>query len=116
MDVPFYAPKDPSRKNFRQHLPVHVREPAVDAVVAKSKLGVIDAEQPQDRRMHVIDFRRVLAVERLVTPLIARTVTHATLDAAAAKPVGKDIRIVIAALAALRRGHSAKLGRPQNDR
>ena len=28
---------------------MHIREPAVDAVVAEGELGVIDAEQVQDR-------------------------------------------------------------------
>jgi uncharacterized protein YoaH (UPF0181 family) len=37
------------------------------------------------------------------------------LDAAAAEPVGEAIRVVVAALAALRAGHAAELGGPQDD-
>ena len=41
------------------HVPVHVGQPAVDAVVADGQLRVVDAEQVQDRGVDVVDLGRV---------------------------------------------------------
>jgi len=87
---------------FLDDVPMHVGEPAVDAIVAECELGVIDPQLAQDRRVNVVNFRGILAIQRLVAPLVALAMRDAPLDAAAAKPVGEDIRIVIAAFSALR--------------
>ena len=71
---------------------MHIGQSAVDGVVAEGQFRVVDTEQVQDRRVDVVDLRRVLAVERLVAPFIARTVGHASFDAAAAEPVREAIR------------------------
>jgi len=44
-------PDASSREDFRDDLPVHVGQTAVDAIVAEGQLRVIDAEQMQDRRV-----------------------------------------------------------------
>ncbi len=81
---------------------MHVRESPVDAVVAIGQLGVVDAELAQDGGVDVVNFRRVLPIERFVTPLVAFAIRGATLDSATAQPIGEDIRIVIPPLATLR--------------
>jgi hypothetical protein len=83
---------------------MHIREAAVDAVVADGELLVIDAEQVHHRGVDVVAGRRIGAVERLVAPLVALAGGDAALDAAAAEPVGEDVRVVVAAFAALRAG------------
>src|SRR5688572_33224295 len=104
-----------SGQHFFDHVAMDVSQPAVDTVVAEDELFVIDAEQAQDRGVHVIDFRGVLAIERLVAPLIAFARNHAAFDSAAAEPVGENERIVIAALTALRGRHAPELGCPKDE-
>ena len=53
-------------------------------------------------------------VLRFESPLV-RLAEGAAFDAATAEPVGEDEGIVVATLAALRAGHSAKLGGPEDD-
>ena len=97
-------------------MPMHIRQAAVDAVVSYGELFMIDAQQVHHRGVDVVAGRGVGAVERLVAPLVALTGDDSALDAAAAEPVGEDIRVVVAAFAALRAGHAAEFGGPQDDR
>src|ERR1051326_5072085 len=76
---------------------------------------MVDAQQVQDGRVDVVDRRRMIAIERFVTPLIALTADHAAFDASPAKPVGEDVWIVVPTLAALRAWHSPKFSRPKDD-
>ena len=80
---------------------VDVGEPAVDAVVPYGELGVVDAQQVKNRGVHVVDQGGVLAVQRLVAPLVAFPMGDAAADTTAAKPVGEDKGIVVAAFASL---------------
>src|SRR5688572_6469229 len=59
------------RQQWLYHVPVHVCQAAVHAVVAEDELLVIDAEQVQDRGMNVVDLRGFAAIERLVAPFVA---------------------------------------------
>ena len=102
------------RQQLRDHLPMHVGQPPVDAVVAEGQPRVVDAQQVQHRGVHVVAVGRL--VRRLVRPLVARAVAHAALDAAAGQPGGEGERIVVAALAALAARHPAELRRPEDDR
>jgi len=94
---------------------MHIGQPAVDAVVADGQAFVVDAQEVHDGGVDVIDLRRVQAVLRFVAPLVGLADGGAAFDAAACEPVGEDIRIVIAADAALRRRHAAKLSGPEDD-
>lgn len=67
------------RQDLLDHVPVHVRQPAVDAVLPHRQFLVIDAQQVQHRRVDVVDERRVVAIQRLVAPLIAQAVCDAPL-------------------------------------
>ena len=49
-------------------LSMHIRQPAIDAIVPEGKLGVIEPELMQNRRMDVVHGRGMVAVERFVTP------------------------------------------------
>ena len=42
-----------SGKNVRNDMPMHVGQPAVDAIVVKHQLLVVDAEQVQNRRVEI---------------------------------------------------------------
>src|SRR5215471_1987210 len=68
------------RQNILDHLSVKIRQPAIDAIVANGQFFVVDAEEVQDGRMNVVDRRRIVAVQRLVPPLVARAVADAALD------------------------------------
>src|SRR5437867_1849789 len=96
------ASKAKSADKLLDDVAMHVRQTAVDAIVAKRQLLVVDAEQVEYGRVDVVTIGRLL--RRLVRPLIARPIGHAALDAAADKPVCERERIVVAALAALRTG------------
>ena len=103
-----------SRHDLLNHMPMHIGQAAVDAVVAERQARVIDAEQVQHRRVNVVAIRRMLG--RAERPLVAGPVGDAALDAAAGEPVCERERVVIAAQAALAARHTAELGRPHHDR
>jgi hypothetical protein len=103
-----------SSENSIDDVAVDVGEAAVDAVVPKCQLLVIDPEEMENGRVHVIAIGRVFHC--LVGPFIALAVGDAALHAAARKPRRERERIVIAAFASLAAGHAAELGRPEDDR
>ncbi len=61
----------PSPDQFLNHLPMHIGQPAVDAVALQGELGVVEAELVQDGGLDVVDLGGVQAVERFVTPRVA---------------------------------------------
>ena len=81
-----------------------------------TQLFMVDTHQVQYGGMDIVDLCRTASVERFVAPLIRRPVRRSTLDAASAQPVRENVRVVIAAFAALRARHSPEFGRPKNDR
>src|SRR5688572_8357315 len=94
---------------------MHVGQAAVDAVGAERESLMVDSQQMQDGGVDVVYLRGIFTVERLVAPLIAWAVRDAALDAAAGEPICEHKWIVIPAEAALRRGHAAELGGPEDD-
>ena len=103
-------------ENLLNHVPMDVRESAINTVVSHAQALVIDSQLVQHGCVDVVDLRGVVAVQRLVAPLVAFTVGHSTLDPSTGKPVGKHEWIVITAFLALRARHTSKLGRPVDDR
>src|SRR5688572_1953177 len=69
-----------SRDDLADHVAVHVGQAAIDAVVTHGEPGVVDAQKVHDRRVDVVDLRRMLAIGRFVTPVVAQTVRHAAAD------------------------------------
>ena len=85
------------------HVPVHVGQPAVDAVVPHGQLRVVDAEQVQDRRVDVVH----LASGSCGRPACSRTRRSGRsvmppFTPPPHEPVREAVRVVVAALAALR--------------
>src|SRR5947209_3626861 len=99
-----------SGDQLRNHVAVNIGQPAVNAVVPNGQLQVVDPEQPQHGCVDVVHLGRVRAVGRLVAEIVARPVADPALDPAAAEPVGEAVRVVVAALPALRAGHPAEFG------
>ena len=93
-----------------------VGEAPVDAVVPPGEPRVVEAQQVEHRGVDVVDRRGVVAVERLVAPLVAGTVGDAAADAAAAQPGGEHERVVVAPPAPLRARHPPELRGPHHDR
>src|SRR5580765_3611312 len=50
----------PSRQNCLHHFPMHIGQPKIAPVMPIRKLSVIDAEQVQNRRVHVVATRHVV--------------------------------------------------------
>lgn len=63
---------------------MNIRQAPVDAVVAESELGVVDAEEMQYCDVNVVDFGGLESIEWLVAPSITFTGDHTRSDAAAA--------------------------------
>src|SRR3954467_11010371 len=61
------------------HAPVNVRQAPVNAIVADRQALMVDPKAMQQRRVNVIAIRRLLGVGRLVGPLVALAVRHASL-------------------------------------
>ena len=95
---------------------MHIGQPSINPVALHGEPGVIESELVQDGGVDVVDLGGVGAVERFVAPGVAWAVGGAALDAAAAEPVGEAVGVVVAAFAALRGGHAAELGGPEDDR
>jgi len=75
---------------------------------------VIHPEQMQHRRVHVVHLQFVFHC--VITELIGRAVGDARLGPAASHPNRVAVRIVVAAVAALRERRAAKLAGPDDER
>ncbi len=73
-----------SRQHRADDVPMHVGQPAVDAVVAERQSRVVDAQQVQDRRVQVVAVG--LAGGGLPRPGVALAVGDAALDARSRQP------------------------------
>ena len=96
------------------HVPMDIGQSSINAIVTDGQALVIDAQQVQHGGMDVIDLCRVIAVQRLVAPLVAWAIGNPTLNPTATEPIGKDIRIVVPAFASLGRRHATKFGGPKD--
>jgi len=95
---------------------MNIGKSSVNPVVAHGQLFVVYAELVQDCGVNVVAGRGVQPVGWAEAPLVTFAVRHASLDAAAGKPVRKHERIVVSSLSTLRTGHSPELGRPEDER
>ena len=95
---------------------VHIRQSAVNTVVAHGEFFVVDSQLVEDRGMDVVTRGWVILIGRSESPLVTLAVGHASLDTTAGEPVGEHKRIMVTPLTALSAGHAAKLGRPENKR
>ncbi len=95
------------------HMPVHIREAAGDAVVVEAELLVIEAEQVQRGGMEVVAVGGILS--GFEAEVVGAAICGAALDAAACHPGGEGSGIVIAAFA-LGSGLAAKLAGADDER
>ena len=85
---------DPSGKDVPDHMAMDVRQAAVDAVVVKRQLLVVDAEQVQDRRVEIGHGDFVFRDE--IADLVARPVAKAALHPGSGEEAGERGRMMIA--------------------
>lgn len=78
------------------HMAVHIGQAALDAVVIKAQLLMIEAEQVQRGRMQVVAVAGILG--SFESQVIARAITRTAFDAAAGQPRGEGAGIVVASL------------------
>lgn len=87
------------RENIVYHVPVHLGQTHILAIVPVCQARVINPEEVQDRRVEVVHAHLVL--DRKVAELVRCTVGIAALDASASQPQSESIRVVVATVAAL---------------
>src|SRR5579871_2352157 len=101
-------------ENLIDDMTVNVGQPAINAVVSKRELLVVDPQQVQDRGVEVVAVG--LTRGRFVRPFIALAVRSASLDPGPREPRDKGPAVVIAPGAALRKRHPSELGGPDDER
>ena len=69
--------------------------------VAKRQPLVLDTQQMKDRRVDIVDLSRVVSIQRLVAPLVARPISDAALNPPTGEPIREDVGIMIATTRAL---------------
>ena len=79
-----------------------------------SKLARREAQEREQRRVDVGDVVRML--DGVKADLVGRTVDDAPLEAAAGHPDRKAVRMMVAAVPALRAGSAAEFGGEDHDR
>src|SRR5688572_12345544 len=84
-----------SREHFGHHAAVHVRQPALDAVVVEGQALVVDAEQVEHRGVQVVDRSHVL--DSLVAEVVGGAEAEAALYAGAGEPDREALWVVVAA-------------------
>jgi hypothetical protein len=94
---------------------VHIRQPALDAVVVIAELFVVEAEQMKRGGVQVVAVGGIFG--GFETEIIRGAVSGSTCDPTASHPGGEGSGIVIAAFAgALSGGLAAKLGGADHER
>ena len=89
------------RQQRFDHMPMNICQATINPVMSDGQPFMVDSQQVQDGRMNVVDLGRVITIQWLVSPLVTGPVRNATLNASSAEPVGKDIGIMVSALAPL---------------
>ena len=92
---------------------VHIRQPAINAVVANRQLLMVYAQLMQDGRVNIVNRGVVSPALWFKSPLIAFAV-GAGLDAAPTHPVREYKGVVVPAGFPLGTGHATKLRGPKN--
>jgi hypothetical protein len=84
---------------------VNVRQTPVNSVVSDCKLRMVDSKKMQNGRMDVIDLRRILPIQGLVSERIARAVAYPSSNPAPAQPVREAVRVMVPSPTPLGTGH-----------
>src|SRR5262249_40437536 len=95
-----------STQYLPNHVPMHIREPTVGAVVAKRQSFMINAQEVQDGGVQVVTIEGQVGTP---APIVARAVRGASLDAGTGQPGDRGAAVVVAAFGALAERLAAKL-------
>ena len=93
---------------------MHIRQTEVAARVAVGEPSVVEAEQMQHRGVQIVQVDFV--VDRKVTVVVGRVILEARLHAAAGQSNRVAMRVVVAAIVALRGGRAAEFAAPEHER
>ena len=94
---------------------VHVGEAALNAVVLKGELFVVEAEEVEHRGVQVMEGMDVFGC--LESEFVGGAVTDPGFDAGAGDDGGESAGVVVTAFGSfLEHGHAAKFGAPKNQR
>src|SRR4051794_10159385 len=102
------------RQDLFQDIAMHIRELEVAAAETIGELFVIDAEQMQDRGVVVVKRRDLF--DGVVAEIVSGAIGSAAAHAAAGHPGAEAGGIVVASIAALRKGRAAKLAGEKDER
>ena len=91
-----------------------VGQAKVPACVTIRQSFVIQAQQMQNRRVHVVHVNFIL--DNVIAKIIALSVDGAALNAAASEPHREGVRVMIPTIATLSCRRSAKLAAPPDER
>ena len=105
-----------SAYDFLDQVTVHIGQAPVDGIMTDRQALMVQPELVQHRRIDVVDLSRILAVEWLVTPLVAFPMGDTALETTPGQPISENERVVVPPLARLATGHPPELGGPVNDR
>ena len=110
-ESPRFRPRDFLRDDLADRLAEVDLQPLAAGDLQPAR---VEAELVQDRGVDVGDVVAVL--DGVEAELVGRAVDDAALDAAAGQPDREAVGVVVAAVAALRPGRAAELGRPDDQR
>src|SRR5262245_34777308 len=92
---PISMPRNISGQNFFNHMPMHIRQSSINAIVTESEAGVIDTEQVKHGGVQVVAVGWMFY--GAVGPFVAFAGGDAAADDAAGQPAREGVRVVIAA-------------------
>ena len=98
------------RKDIVDDFTMDIGEAAVGAVIAEGQFFVIDAEQMENGGVQIVTIRFVF--DCAPGPFVTLTISNSRLESRAGHPGNEGAAVMIAANAALAKGHAAKFGRP----
>src|ERR1017187_9420591 len=84
----------PSSKNLVHHLPMHIREPELTALVSVGQAFVIETQALKNRGLKIVNLHLVL--DNVESHFVSGAVSQAGLDAAACQPHGECRRMMVA--------------------
>ena len=105
----------PSRQQLRHDIAMHIGQAEIAALEAIGQLGVVEAEQVQDRGVEVVDVDFVGG--RVEAELVGLAESCSRFHAAAGQPHAETIRVMVAAVvASLDHRSAAELAAPNDQR
>ena len=104
----------PLRQDLLHDVSMYIGQPAIDSVLTRGKLLMIDAQQVENRGMEIVDGRLVLL--GLITPVVAPAVSDTGLDSRTPEPAYKAAAVVVAAERSLRKRRATEFRGPDHER